>query len=421
MNKWYKLDNAAKIFPPVTNKSRTNVFRLAAVLKEVVDPATLEEAVNITIRRFPSIKVKMKRGIFWYYLEENNANSKVYPEAPYICGILPRKAHNGYLFKFSYFNKRISLEIFHSLTDGSGALEVLKSVVYHYLILKGNIINTENLVLTDEIENVFEEHQDSFLKNYDSRLKNNYRDIKAMKIKGSLYEDSYRSLIIGMIDVKKIKEVARKYGATITEFLTAASIYAASKVPQLLAKRNRPFQVFIPVNLRNYFPSKTLRNFSLFIASGSYLNDELTFTDYLEIVKADFFKELTKKKMQERIVANVTIEKNLLLRLVPLFIKEFVLRVGFNAWGDALNTITISNLGKVVLPRDMVKHVDRITFTNGASETSPINIAAISYNDLLEVSFSSTIKERDFQREFFKILTDMDIDVQIETNQLEVK
>ncbi|MDD3999790.1 MAG: alcohol acetyltransferase [Bacilli bacterium] len=420
MNRWYKLDNAAKIFPSVTSAKRSNVFRLSAVLKEKVDPALLEEALNLTITRFPSLKVKLKRGLFWYYLEENEAKASVRPDSPYICQRFKRRENNAFLFRVTYYLSKINLEVFHSLTDGTGALEFLKTITYNYLLLTGKEIDSENLILTSDFENVYEEYQDSFVQNYDASLKNNQRDPKALQFRGSLYANYYISIITGELDVLKLKEVARQYGATITEFLTSCLIFSAKSLTSLIKREDKPFQVLVPVNLRKHFPSKTLRNFSLFISPGTKLRADLTFEEIITEVKLAFESELQKEKLQQRIVANVTIEKNFFLRIVPLVIKEFVLRIGYSAWGDKLNSMSFSNVGQVKLPKDMEAYVQKFIFSNSASKTSPINLGAISYQDKLQVSFASSIHERDLQREFFRLLSSHGLEIIIETNELEV-
>jgi NRPS condensation-like uncharacterized protein len=419
MNYWYKLDNAAKIFPSVTTDKRTNVFRLSAIITEEVDPKILEEALNTTIDRFPSLKVRLKRGLFWYYLEGNDAKAIVYPESSHICQRLRRKANNGYLFRVSYFASRINLEVFHSLTDGTGALEMLKALVYNYLLLTGKKINSENLILTD-VEKVYEEYQDSFVKNYDSSLRNNKRDRKALQFRGTYYEDHYLSLVTGSVDVSALKEVAKRYQATITEFLTACLIYTGKDLMHFFKKTDRPLQIFVPVNLRRFFPSKTLRNFSLFIATGSVLKKDLNFDEVVATVKQDFEQELVKEKLHERIVANVTIEKNIILRIAPLALKELCMRIGYTAWGDSLNTATFSNLGQVTIPKEMEAYVRKFIFTNGASHTCPVNLGAISYGGKMELTFASTIKERDYQKEFFRFLAGFGLEITLETNELEV-
>ena len=128
--KWYKLDNAAKIFPSVTNKGRTNTFRVSMILDHKINPEVLQEAVGIVIKRFVNLNVRLKRGLFWYYFEPNEHTPTVVKESPYICQSYKRKDLHNFLFEVSYFDNRITLETFHSLT-GTGAMEMLKSICLH--------------------------------------------------------------------------------------------------------------------------------------------------------------------------------------------------------------------------------------------------------------------------------------------------
>lgn len=419
MSRWFKLDNAAKVFPSVSNKRRPNVFRIAFELTEEVDPVILQDALNKTIDRFNSLKVKLKRGVFWYYLDPNNEKMDVFEEDPYMCRRITRKENRGYLFRVLYFKNRITVEIFHSLTDGTGGTELLKAICYNYLVLKGYELDSENLILTD-VESTYEEFQDSYLKNYDSRIKSAPRDVKALKLKGTLYDDSWLSLIVGSADLSKTKEVAKSFNATITEFLCACLIKTAMRTPYMFDTNKKPFQMLIPVNLRKVFPSKTLRNFSLVISSGCLIEKELDFQDILKIVKSDFEYGLRKEYLHAQIVANVVLEKNIFMRITPLFLKSFAMKIGYRAWGDSINSLTISNLGKVDLPKSMEDYVEKVVFSNGASSTIPVNCGVVSHKNKLVISFSSAIIERDFQREFFRLLSSYGIDIIIESNELEV-
>lgn len=420
MRTWYKLDNAAKVFPSVTSKRRSNLFRLSFNLKNDVNPEILEKALVYTINRFPSMKVKLKKGMFWYYFEPNREKPIIHEENPYLCSRFDYKENKCFLFRVSYYFNRISIEVFHALTDGAGALEFLKALVFNYLVMLGNDINGENLILTDEVEALNEEYQDSFLKNYDARLRSPRNELKARQWRGTLYQDNWLAVITGVVSVKAMKEVAHRYGATITEFIAACIIYSSSKAINLFEDKKKPFQLFIPVNLRRIFPSRTLRNFSLFIRTAVDLEKGYSFEEILRIIKKDTAEELRKEKMQARIVKNVRFEKNLLLRVVPLFIKEIALRIGYRAMGDKVNTTSFSNIGAVALPTGMEPFIDRIEFSIGASFRAPLNLGVISYGDKLVISFASAIVERDMLREFFRLLSDFGLDVLIETNELEV-
>lgn len=418
MREWYKLDNAGQIFPSSTTRKRMNNFRLSMVLNEVIDPNILEDAIKGVMPRFSCYNVKLKTGLFWYYLEKNKEYPKVKEESPFLLSPINSKENNGFLFRFSYYEKRITLEVFHALTDAFGALQFLKSVVYNYLVLSGKSIDSKGVALS--YGERFEEIQDSFIRNYDKHIKTKYKDNKGLLIKGTKYEEDWISLINGKLDSDKLKEVANKYDTTITEFLVACLYQSAINTKNLFQKTKHPFQIFVPINLRKIFPSHTLRNFSLYITSKIDIYKETTFEEIIGVVKESFSKQLDVDLLKARVAANVNIEKNFFLRLVPLFIKSFLLKIGYNFIAGEANSLTISNLGKVELPPDLARYVERIQFQNIGSSKTPVNCASVTYNNEFNISFTSLIIERDIQKEFFRILSSFGLDIIIETNEVEV-
>ena len=119
---WRRLDNSAKIFPISAGKKYSTVFRLSVVLTEKVEPNILKEAVNQALIKYISFKVKMKTGFFWFYFEENLKEPKVEEEKDYPCTYIDTKKNNDYLFKVTYFENKINIDIFHSLTDGNSRI-----------------------------------------------------------------------------------------------------------------------------------------------------------------------------------------------------------------------------------------------------------------------------------------------------------
>ena len=418
--KWFRLDNAAKVFPSVSSKRRTNLFRISMTLVDDVNPFLLQEALELVLPRFSALNTTLHHGAFWYYLDKNDNIPQVYEETPQLCKSFKRKENNGFLFRFYYYQKRISIEVFHALTDGTGALELLKSVVFTYLTLNGKDVSSDGLILTDDIEERFEEQQDSFVKNYDPNIKVNRKEDKALQIRGTLYDDNYLSLISGTCDLDELKKVCKEYSCTVNQFITSGIIYAASRSSSILEKDNKPFQVFIPVNLRRYFPSKTMRNFSLYIRTKTKLSPNLTFSEIVESVKKDVNDELNKDKLQARIAANVKIEKNFFMRIAPLFIKEIAMKIGYNAWGETANSFSISNLGIVELPDSMKPYISDIMFSNGASYSTPVNLGVVTYNGKIKMTFLAAIIERNIQKEFFRLLSDLSINITIDSNEVEV-
>lgn len=419
MKKWLKLDNAAKIFPSVTNARRHNLFRLSFELTEEVEPSILQEALNITIKRFAYFNVKLKRGIFWYYFEENKEKPLVYEERPFVLEPFNQLDNRGFLFRVLYYDKRISLEVFHALTDGYGGSQFLKTLVYNYLLLKGEKLMSEGIILSD-IETLTVEKEDSFLDNYHTEVNQIRKETKACHLKGELYEDDWLSVITCEAKSEDIKRICVKYDCSVTQLFTAIIMKVAIKNKMMFDKTKRPFQVFIPADLRRFFPSKSLRNFSICIRSKINLNDNLSFSELISIVKKDLEEELQTENLLTIIASNVKWEKMFLLRITPLFLKEIALKIGYENSGSAPNSFCLSNLGNIEIPSEMKKYVEKITFANGSSSQAPINIGVTKYSDKYFITFSSTLVKRDIQRDFIRFLTSEGIDLVLETNELEV-
>ena len=419
MRKWYRLDNAGKIFPSVSNARRSNLFRLTITLTEEINPVVLQEALNVTIKRFATFNVKLKRGLFWYYLEENKENPVIEAEDPFILEPIPTREAKGFLFRVSYYHKRIALEVFHALSDGYGGMQFLKSITYNYLLLLGKDIDSENMILAD-IECVKEEDQDSFLKNYDDSIKIDRKEQKARHFKGTFYENNWVSLVSGKVKETELKELCRQFDCSHTQLIVACLIDSVYRCQTILDKKKYPFQVFVPVNLRRFFPSITLRNFSLYVRTKFDLNTEISFPDIIRKVKEDLLEELQKDKLHARIVANVKWERYFFMRIVPLFMKQIGFKIGYNIFGENANSFSLSNLGKIDIPTSMKRYITAVDFSNGAGYSSPLNMGVIGYNGYITMTFTSKITERNLQREFFRKLSSLGLNVTLETNELEV-
>ena len=418
--RWYRLDNAAKVFPCISNEKRTTLFRLSMTLTEDVNPFLLKEAIELVLPRFSGLNTHLHPGLFWYYLDKNENKIEVYEETGRICKLFKPKDNNGYLFRFFYYQKRVAIEVLHALTDGTGALELLKSVIYTYLHLNGKNVSSDGMILTDDVEERLEEVQDSFIKNYDKSLIVNRKEQKALQMDGTYYDDNYLSLITGTCNSDDLKALAKSHNATVTEFICACIILSARRSLDLFENKKKPFKVFLPINLRRFFPSKTMRNFSLYARTTHDIFDDKSFLETLEIVKNDMKSELVKEKLQARIVGNVKLEKNIFMRIAPLCIKEIAMKIGYTAWGDSANSFAISNLGVVNLPESMKEYVKDIVFTNGCSHYDPVNLGVVTYNGKVKMSFLSSIVERNIQKEFFRILTGFGLEIEIDSNEVEV-
>lgn len=407
MKKWYSLDNTAKLYPAVTKKTNTCVFRLSAILTENVDPNALQQAAEITIKRFPTMAVKLRKGLFWVYLYENNNPLVVREESTYPCApIMGVKENNEYLFKIMYFDRRITLECFHALTDGMGAMEFLKSLVYQYLFLIGKEVQDEGMILLPESTPEQQEEEDGCVRYYQKHIeKSKFEVRKARAIRGTVLEDRGTNVIHGVIPALQLNEYARQHGTTITGYLVTVFAQAISSSNSQRGQSQHPIRIGIPVNLRGIFPSKTLRNFvsqinvSLPAASGQ------AFDKLVESVTTQMKNAITKENLSGRITTYVGYEKLLAGRVVPWFIKKAAIDFISKRTGSATTAI-LTNLGNIKLPKSMERYVDMIEAVPSHKKAASINCGICSVGGKLNIAFASNIAEPDVIKRFFDLLSE---------------
>ncbi len=419
--RWLKLDNAAKIFPAARTRNWTNVFRLSATLTEDIVPSILQKSVQDIKKRFPSICVRLDNGLFWYYIEETRESPSVQSEGPHACMKMEFSEIKKCAVRILYFRNRISVEFFHSLTDGNGALIFLKTLVATYLENRYGIdIPHTDGVLDISVRARKEELEDSFLK-YSGKVASGRKDTDAYMHSGNAIEDGFTPLITGVTDIDEIKSICKKYGVSVTTYLAAVMAYAFQSLQEKdvpKQKNRKPIKIFLPVNLRNFYPSTTLRNFILYVIP--YIETKLGHYEFDEIVKSFHHQigfGLTEKNMNAIMATNVKDELNPLLRIVPLFIKNAVMKAVYNLTGERKSSISMSNLGNVKLPDIMNSYIERFDFILSPQAMQPCGCSVISYNGKIYISFVRKIKEPKLEKEFFTTLVKSGIHIKIESNR----
>ncbi len=402
---WYKLDNAAKIYPATRSVKRTSTFRVAVYLNEPVEPDILRQALAQVIQRFPSIAVTLRRGLFWYYFDTNQLPPQAYEETNYPCALVDPRETNGYFFKVIYYNTRISLQCFHSLTDGTGAFEVLKTLLYQYLKLKGCSVDCGEFIKNPQHRASKYEVEDSFSKYYAKHAVQKIRERKAQHIEGTVFEPYGINVVHAVMSVSEVKRIAKAKGLTITEYLATLWILSIYEKNMKYGQYNKPIRLSIPVNLRRLFPSQTLRNFSSYVNVEIHIDHIDGFDSIAAQVREQLREGAKKENLYPRMNANVKIERLLLLRLTPLFIKNLALKRAHVKLGEKTMTSTLSNTGPVTLPESMQPYVDRFEFVLSANKTGCVNMSICSYLDKLNITVSRAIQEPDILQYFFRTLS----------------
>lgn len=406
MKRWYRLDNTGKLYSAVTKKANTCVFRLTAILTENVDPSALGQATEITIKRFPTMAVKLRKGLFWTYLYENSNPLVVQEESTYPCApIMGTKENNEYLFKIMYFERRITLECFHALADGKGALEFLKSLVYQYLLVIGKEVQDDGMILLPGSASDREEEEDGCLRYYQRDVnKSKFETQKARAIRGTVLEQRSTNVIHGVIPVLSLNNYARQHGTTITGYLAAVFAQAITSSDSQQGQCDHPIRISIPVNLRRLFPSKTLRNFISQISVSIAATSEQTFDKLVESVTTQMKTSITKENFSSIMATYVGYEKMLVNRVIPWFIKKTVINF-VSMQSESTTTAVLTNLGNIKLPKSMEQYVYMIEAIPSHKMAASINCGVCSVSGKLNISFSSNIAESDVIEHFFDLIS----------------
>ncbi len=419
--RWMALDNSAKIYPAARRRNWSNVFRISATLDEEVDKECLKLALDMVSRRFPSIAVRLKTGMFWYYIEEVPHAPEIQDEKSFPLSRMAFDDIRKCAFRVIVYKKRIAVEFFHALTDGNGGLVFLKTLVAEYLKIKHGIgIPTGNGILDTLDMPSSEELEDSFM-NIDSPVQAKRSDTLAYKLDGTRENDGFRTNTCFIFDSEELHKKAKSHGVTVTTYMSALLAKTCINIQKKEVKnpkKHKPVKILIPINLRKIYNSKTLRNFVFYICPGvdprlgDYEIDELC-----KIFANSMSLMINKKLLSSRISKNVKSEKTMILKLAPLFVKNFVMKMIFNAVGETTSCFTFSNLGVVELPDEMAEHVDRMDLILGVQSFAPYNTGLITYGGKSYFNIIRNIKEPILEKAFFEVLKGENINPCVEANE----
>ena len=415
---WYRLDNAALIYPSIQSDRITTMFRISMTLKETVDPKILQASLEEVIKKFPFYRVRLKKGFFWYYLEHNPKLPRVERDVRYPLGRLHPNLGTRFLFRVRYWQSRIAVEFCHVLTDGTGGITFLKALVYDYLKRKGKDPGEPGDIPVDLLSG--EVAEDAYNRFYKSPLPLPDKGRKAFHLKGKLLYPGAIMITTGIIPLADIIGAAKKYKVSLTAFLVAVYIDALQELQDSLVSKNPkkcPVAIQVPVNMRGIYPSKTLRNFSLFVMPeidprlGKY-----DFEEILQIVRETIITQTNEKAISKSLSRNVGGQRNWMVRVIPLVFKKLLMPFLYTRMGENLCSGTLSNLGLVNLPDKMASEVERIDFILGTNPINKTGCAVCSFNDKLVINFGSNTRDKSVERLFFTRLIRMGIPVKIEVN-----
>jgi len=414
---WFRLDNAAKIYPAVIGGEFTAVFRISATLKDEIIYSALANAIKKVAARFPYFNVTLSHGFFWYYLEKTSVMPRLYADNNEICTAFPIGSKKEVMYRIMVRQKTLSLEFVHILTDGGGALEFMKTLLWQYLTNCGKI-NTPPVGIIDPDSNPDpEEYEDSFSRYFNRKIPSTENPKPALHIPFNLKNKPRFSAMTAETDAASVNAKAKSYGISVTEYLVAVYLYTLQEIFHKMPEKKRRgiIRVQVPVNLRNHFKSRTMRNFSLFVVPEVDLRlGKFTFRDICETVSHMVRLETHPLRISRIIKRNVGSEKNIIVRLMPVFIKRVILSLAYHTFGSGLFTGVLTNMGRIDFPHETGNHVDAFSITPPpANPKVKISCGVASYADKMRITFGSVAQEKVLEKEFFRFLTNEGLEVRL--------
>ncbi len=407
--KWARLDNAAKIFPPTSHGADTGVFRLSCELTEQVRPELLQQALDDALLQFPHMLMVMRRGVFWYYLEQTTRHAEIVPETKPPCAPL-YEGSQSLLFEVSYWRHKINLEVFHVLADGTGGIAFFRALLAAYLTLCHPEAGDAGLSYAP----VSHRRQDSFQKyyrppNYFEYTGKKKGTSRAYRLRGAKRPDDGISVIEGVCDVRKVLEAAHKYNTTLTAYLVAVLLESIHD-EMYVRHEKKPVVITVPVDLRAFFPSDTTRNFFGTIrVAYNFKENGGAFEKIIERVTTCLTEELKPERLALRMNRLASLEHNPVLRMIPLAVKNPVLRVSgdISEWGE---TMALSNVGRFKMPETLQPYLKGFSVF---MTTHATQLCTSTFRDDLHFGFTSVFDSPDIQRNFFTRLSASGIPIEV--------
>ncbi len=413
--RWDRLDNTAHLFPVIAGESMSNVYRISVTLTELVDRQLLQQALDIVLPKFDGFNLRLRQGVFWYYFEENGKPApRVREESNFPCRFIRQNKNHSYMFRVTYYKYRINLEVFHVLTDGMGGINFLKELTYQYLRLAhpelkekvGDSLNSDTSM----------NREDSFLKNYKKSAHKGYQTKRAYLIKGEKLPAGEFGVMHGYMKIPELKEVCHRYGVSINEYLVAVYIWSVYTECLHGMVSEKPIRVAVPVNLRPYFNSITTKNFFVMVSAEFHpTKDIYTFTEVLEIVSTSLRSQIEREHLEELFSYNVSNEKLLVARAVPLFLKNLAMRYVYTTSALA-NTATVTNIGNITVAEEYQPYVEMFHAFLAMSKGQHLKGTICSYGETLVFSFSYDLVDASVQRGFFRKIAADGIRVEVDSN-----
>lgn len=393
----------------------------------MVQPEILQTALDRTVETYPVFLSVVRKGVFWNYLEMSTLHPVVKEEYKEPCSRIYIKDKKTLLFEVTYYKKRINFEVFHVLTDGTGATEFLRELIKNYLFLAHREEGLADVSLLSEDVTVQDQENDSFAKYYTKNTKKpKQKKEKAYQLRKPRKDNEDMQVRESVLSVKQVIARSRELGVSMTVFLTTVYMMAIHEEMSKMHE-HKPVKLMIPVNLRKFFPSDSMLNFFNWIEPGhTFGKVGDSFEEVLEETKQFFISELTKEKMADHMNELIALEMHPVLKFAPAELKNLCIHAGAK-FSEKNTTAIFSNMSSVSMPETYIPYIERF----GVYTSTPkMELCACSFGDKLSLGFTSRFDTENIQRNFYRILKEQGIEAETieaefpevtETKEMEMK
>lgn len=396
---WFALDDAAKIYPMSMEHGRMSVFRMSVYLREPVVPELLQMALDFTIKRFPSFATTLKKGFFWHYLDTAKRRFCAEQENEIPCQPLKVSHSGSQSFRVLYYNNRISVEFFHVLTDGTGGMTFLKVLASEYLRLTGVEVVPDDTLWDVNDTPCIQEFENAFAAVPRSGGASGFIDKAAVQMNGRLSEIRPCRIIHFKMNAAELKAAAEKYRATVTVYLLSLMFIAGKAATDVL---HGQASIQVPVNMRKFYPSKTVRNFSMYCGIRLPVEEITELPPLIGRVEEQLREKTSQESMSEMLTAT---EKTVdMMKYIPLSVKRPAAKLAYGFLGERIFTNTLSNIGVVKLPEAVSEHIESMDFVLSTASTNRAGCAVVTFNDVTTFSISKMTADPTFEEKMYDLL-----------------
>lgn len=407
-----RLDCSGNLYPAIATREHPQIYRVSVALATMVVPQFLKQAVKETLPHFPTFHVQMRKGFFWYYLEDTEKEPEIKETEDSGIQPLPKK---GPAYRFLYEKNWIHLEVFHALTDGTGAMHFLHAVCYRYCQLAyQRLLPPEILEKRYGLEGAGD-FQDAYqdLRQTKGSFWKLLKKKPAFRIPGKRQADHFAAVHTLKIFLPDLKKISRQHHATVCELLTASCLRALwLEFREKAVKKGRKLRVAVPVNLRPFFSVRTERNFFTCISVEMDPKKDGTLETLIQEVKQQFSEQCHVEFLQEQVSGQVAGQQSTVSKYTPLVLKNWFLRRVYQYNG--CSTTVLSNLGNIHPLDEFAFAVIGYQCVLPLTEQEPLKIAVCSCQDTLVLTVTSSLKKNEFPEVLGETLNCAGIPVRLE-------